>query len=165
MPLPRQVLHASGEEVHVAAWPHGKEHHQLASRHYAFEGRTLVLAAALYIRRADLPPDFELADDFREEGEELIAGGSAIIGPDGKYLVEPTFGREELLVAELDLERVQEEKLNLDVGGHYARPDLFDLRVRREPLGSVRDWDEPAISARAPSLSYRGQANRGQADG
>ena len=142
MPLPRHVLHASGEEVHVAAWPHGKEHHQLASRHYAFEGRAFVLAAAQYLRKADLPPDFELASDFRDAGEELLAGGSAIIGPDGKYVVEPVFGREELLVADLDLDRVLEEKLALDVTGHYSRPDLFDVRVRRERLKPFRGVED-----------------------
>jgi nitrilase len=138
MPLARHVLHASGEEVHVAAWPHGKEHHQIASRHYAFEGRAFVLAAALYLRKSDLPRDFELAGDFRDAPDELIGGGSAIIAPDGTYVVPPVWGREELLTAEIDLDRVLEEKLTLDVAGHYSRPDLFDLRVRREPLAALR---------------------------
>ncbi len=47
-----------------------------------------------------------------------------------------------LLIAELDLERVSEEKLSLDVAGHYNRPDIFDLRVRREPLLPFRRADE-----------------------
>jgi predicted amidohydrolase len=138
MPLPRHVLHASGEQIHVAAWPHGKEHHQIASRHYAFEGRTFVLAAATYLRRSDLPQDFELASDFEDAPEELIAGGSSIIAPDGTYVVEPVWGREELVVAEIDLARAEEEKLTLDVAGHYSRPDLFDLRVRRDALVPFR---------------------------
>ncbi|MFQ5779012.1 MAG: carbon-nitrogen hydrolase family protein [Terriglobia bacterium] len=138
MPLARHVLHSSAEQVHVAAWPHGKERHQLASRHYAFEGRAFVLAAASFLKKSDLPADFELAEDFKDAPEVLLEGGSAIIGPDGEYVVEPVFGGEELLTAEIDLERVSEEKLLLDVGGHYARPDLFDVRVRREPLRPFR---------------------------
>jgi len=63
----------------------------------------------------------------------------AIIGPDGRYLVEPVLGREELLLAEIDLRRTREEKLTLDVTGHYARPELFDLRVRRERPAQFRD--------------------------
>ena len=58
MPLSRQVLHAEGEQVHVAAWPHAGEIHQLASRHYAFEGRAFVLVAASYLPKAALPADF-----------------------------------------------------------------------------------------------------------
>lgn len=142
IPLARHVLHASGEQVHVAAWPHGKEHHQLASRHYAFEGRTYVLAAAMYLRKSDLPADFELAADFEDAPAELLAGGSAIIAPDASYVVEPVFGREELLLAELDLDRSLEEKLTLDVAGHYGRPDLFDLRVRRDPLPPFRAFED-----------------------
>ena len=148
MPLARHVLHAAGEEIHVAAWPHGGEPHQLASRHYAFEGRCYVLAAAMLLAKSDLPADFDLADDYRDGPGELLAGGSAIIGPDGAYVVEPVFGREELLVAEIDLERAREEKLTLDVAGHYARPELFELRVRRDRPAQVREETEVAGSRR-----------------
>jgi nitrilase len=138
MPLARHVLHAEGEQVHVAAWPVCREVYQLASRHYAFEGRCFVLVAACYLEKRHLPADFELAADWAAAPDVLLDGGSAIIGPDAQYVVEPVRGREELLVAELDLDRVAEEKLSLDVGGHYSRPDLFELRVRREPLPQVR---------------------------
>jgi predicted amidohydrolase len=138
MPLSRQVLHAEGEQVHVAAWPHAGEIHQLASRHYAFEGRAFVLVAASYLKKSDLPGDFELAGDFAAAPEALLGGGSAVIAPDASYVVEPVREREELLTAELDLERIAEEKLTLDVAGHYSRPDLFELRVNREPLPQFR---------------------------
>jgi nitrilase len=51
MPLPRQALHEQGETVHVAVWPTVHERHQIASRHYAFEGRTHVIAVG-QIQRA-----------------------------------------------------------------------------------------------------------------
>lgn len=133
MPLARHVLHSEGEQVHVAAWPHGSDLHQLASRHYAFEGRTFVLLAAAYLPKKEMPADFELADDLQGAPDVLLDGGSAIIGPDGNYVTEPVRGREELVVAEVDLERIAEEKLILDTGGHYARPDVFDVRVNRAP--------------------------------
>jgi len=138
MPLSRQVLHAEGEQIHVAAWPHAGEIHQLASRHYAFEGRAFVLVAASYLSKADLPADFELASDFASAGDVLLNGGSAVIAPDASYIVEPLYGREELLTAEIDLERIAQEKLALDVAGHYSRPDLFELRVNRQPLTPLR---------------------------
>jgi predicted amidohydrolase len=138
MPLSRQVLHAEGEQVHVAAWPHAGEIHQLASRHYAFEGRAFVLVAASYLAKKDLPADMELASDFASAPDVLLNGGSAIIAPDASYVVEPILGREELLTAELELDRIAEEKLTLDVGGHYSRPDVFELRVNRAPLTQLR---------------------------
>lgn len=138
MPLTRQVLHAEGEQVHVAAWPHAGEIHQLASRHYAFEGRAFVLVAASCLPKAALPADFELASDFAAAPEVLLNGGSAVIAPDGSYVIEPVYGHEELLTAEIDLERIAQEKITLDVAGHYSRPDLFELRVNREPLTTLR---------------------------
>ena len=138
MPLSRHVLHAAGEQIHVAAWPHAGEIHQLASRHYAFEGRAFVLVAASYLPKSALPADFELAADFAAAPEVLLDGGSAVIGPDAGYVVEPVRGRELLLTAEIELDRIAEEKLTLDVAGHYSRPDLFDLRVNRELLPQVR---------------------------
>jgi predicted amidohydrolase len=134
MPLARHVLHAEGEQVHIAAWPHLNDLYQLASRHYAFEGRTFVLAAASYLTKSNLPDGFELAGDFTDAPDVLLAGGSAIIGPDASYVIEPVRGHEELITAELDLERTAEEKLALDVGGHYSRPDVFDLRINRGTL-------------------------------
>lgn len=54
MPLTRAAMHATGETVHVAAWPSLDEMHLVASRHYAFEGRCFVLAAATIQSRDDL---------------------------------------------------------------------------------------------------------------
>ncbi len=138
MPLARHVLHADGEQVHIASWPHCSEMYQLCSRHYAFEGRAFVLVAAAYMTKSALPADFELSENVAAAPDVLLAGGSAVIGPDGMYLVEPVRGREELLTAELDLDRIAEEKLALDVAGHYSRPDLFEVRVNRAPLAQVR---------------------------
>lgn len=139
MPLSRHVLHADGEALHVAAWPQGREMYQVASRHYAFEGRCFVLLAASYLRRRDFPADFELPEDLAAAPEVLIDGGSAVIGPDGAYITGPVFGREQLLVAEIETEQIDREKLTLDVTGHYSRPDLFDLRVDRREMKQVLD--------------------------
>lgn len=132
MPPARQALHEAGETIHVAAWPHGREHHQIASRHYAFEGRCFVLAAALFVTKAMFPEDFEMRDEFRRRGEVVLGGGSAVIGPDGSYVAGPVHGRETLLLADIDMDRAVEETITLETAGHYSRPDVFDLRVTRK---------------------------------
>jgi predicted amidohydrolase len=58
----------------------------------------------------------------------VLRGGSAIIAPDGAYLAGPLYEEPGILVAELDLARVREESMTLDVSGHYARPDCLELR-------------------------------------
>ena len=132
MPLARQALHEYGEDIHVAAWPTVKEVHQIASRHYAFEGRCFVLAAGSLMRAAALPEGLDLLPELQAEPQTLVMrGGSAIIGPDGAYVVEPVFDEPCILVAELDLRRNLQERMTLDVTGHYHRPEYLNLDIRR----------------------------------
>jgi len=132
MPLARQALHEAGEDIHVAVWPTVKEMHQVASRHYAFEGRCYVLAAGVLMRAAALPADLEAHPDLiTDPAQWVLRGGSAIIGPDGLYVREPVYDEPCVLLAELDLGRIREESMTLDVGGHYHRPELFTFQTHR----------------------------------
>jgi nitrilase len=136
-PLARQVMHDSGEDVHVAAWSavvgaHGM--YQEASRCYAFEGRCHVVAAGQIMRAGSLPPELEASPAKVIGPDQLVLrGGSAIIAPDGSYLAGPLYDEPGILVAELDYRRNREELMTLDVSGHYQRPDLFELAVRTPP--------------------------------
>jgi len=126
MPLARMAMHNSGEHIHVAVWPTVHELHQLASRHYAFEGRCFVLAVGLMMPAEDLPRELSDGATLRSGDSPWIErGGSAIIGPDTRYVLDPVFDREELLVSDLDLAQIDREMMTFDVSGHYARPDLF----------------------------------------
>ena len=126
MPLARMAMHNSGEHIHVAVWPTVHELHQLASRHYAFEGRCFVLAVGLMMPAEDLPRELSDGATLQSRDSPWIEhGGSAIIGPDTRYVLDPVFDREELLVSDLDLAQIDREMMTFDVSGHYARPDLF----------------------------------------
>jgi nitrilase len=134
MPLARQAMHMKGEQIHVAVW----DIHQVMSRHYAFEGRTFVLAAALVLKRDELPAHLAGLQDLTvTDGEYLIEGGSAIIGPDGGYIAGPVYNEETILYANLDMRRIAEELTTLDVVGHYNRPDVFHLTVNEEPQQGI----------------------------
>src|SRR5882757_5719697 len=131
MPLARMAMHNSGEHIHVAVWPTVHELHQLASRHYAFEGRCFVLAVGLMMPAEDLPRELRDGAALLSGGSQWIErGGSAIIGPDSRYVLDPVFDREELLVSDLDLTQIDRELMTFDVSGHYARPDLFRFEKR-----------------------------------
>ncbi len=132
MPLARQVLHNDGEHFHVAVFPTVHDAHQIASRHYAFEGRCFVLAAGLIMRAADLPAEFLSETDLTKLPENILRGGSCIITPDGNFLIEPVFDEEKIITAEIDLAQIDKEKMTLDVSGHYSRPDVFDFDVNRK---------------------------------
>jgi len=126
MPLARMAMHQAGEQIHVAVWPTVNEAAQLASRHYAFEGRCFVLAVGLMMPTRDIPR--QLHHEISELWVER--GGSAIIAPDSSYIVEPIFDREELIVSDIDLSMIDRECMSLDVSGHYARPDVFTFSHR-----------------------------------
>ena len=131
MPLARQAMHESAEEIHVANWPTVRDMYQVASRHYAFEGRCFVLAAGLITAARDLPQDLDLPSELKGKPDTLVcAGGSCIIAPNGTLLAGPVFDREEILLADLDLGMIAEESMALDVTGHYNRPDVFQYTKR-----------------------------------
>ena len=132
MPLARQAMHESGEDLHVALWPNVHDILQLASRHYALEGRCFVLAAGSLQRASSLPAALEPHPARVTSPDQwVLRGGSTIIGPDGAYVVPPVFDRPTIMVADLDLGRLRGERMALDVAGHYSRPDCFSFAVTR----------------------------------
>ena len=84
------------------------------------------------MRASSLPPELEPHPD-RVSGPDqwVLRGGSAIVGPDGKYVVEPLYDEPGLVMAELDLRRASEESMTLDVTGHYHRPEMFEFKPVR----------------------------------
>ena len=134
MPLARHAMHVTGEQIHAALWPTVNDIHLVASRHYAFEGRCFVVAVGSVLRRDQVPANLEIFhDDGFDPGGQLLAGGSAIIGPDGECLVGPAGAEETILYADLDLARIPAEHLTFDAVGHYGRPDVFTVTVNRDP--------------------------------
>lgn len=136
MPLSRQALHMGNEHLHIAVWPAVKELHQMASRHYAFEGRCYVIAAGQVLKVKHLPDVLPLPGHLEKEPDKyLLNGGSSVIGPDGAYLLEPQFDKEELLFVTIeDWPGILRERMTLDVSGHYSRPDVFDLEINRKRM-------------------------------
>ncbi|MHA1157028.1 MAG: hypothetical protein ACTSQK_13055, partial [Candidatus Heimdallarchaeota archaeon] len=57
--------------------------------------------------------------------------------PDGNYLAGPLFDSAGILYAELDLSIIAKSRMDFDVVGHYARPDVFQLIVNEEEQRSV----------------------------
>jgi nitrilase len=127
MPLARFSLYESGVEIYLAPTAEDSEQWHDSMKHIARESRAFVLSCCVYQRASSYPDDVQLA-----EGDELVGrGGSAILAPDGSYLAGPLWDEEGILYAELDPQRLYEERQRFDPAGHYHRPDVFRLKVRR----------------------------------
>lgn len=133
MPLTRQTLHDSGEHIHIAVWPKVHEMHQICSRQYAFEGRCFVISVGQMMYVRDIPAILDLPDDLKNQPDiALLNGGSCIVAPNGQYELKPQFDMDGVIIYTIDnMERIYEERLSLDVTGHYQRKDVFDLKVTK----------------------------------
>jgi len=146
MPLARYAMYAWGVQLYVApTWDRG-EPWLSTLRHIAKEGRVYVLGCCSAMRRSDIPDRYAFKAKYLPESEWLNPGDSAIVDPDGKFLVEPVREREEILYAEVDPRRLSGPRWQLDVAGHYARPDVFQLTVRREARPVMRVIEEETES-------------------
>ena len=128
MPLLRAAMYAKGVQIYCAPTVDDRERWVATMRHIALEGRCFVLSACQYIRAGDFPGDCDPAWQNNPD-EVLIRGGSVIVNPQGNIVAGPSYEGECLLTAEIDLAEIAEGKFDLDVVGHYARPDVFRLEV------------------------------------
>jgi len=136
MPLLRTSLYAKGIQLWCAPTVDDRDVWIASMRHIAVEGRCFVLAACQYATRGDYPDDYvPMQGDTPDT--VLIRGGSVIISPFGDLLAGPHYGHAAVLIADLDLDEIARGKFDLDVVGHYARPDVFQLRVNEAPTPAV----------------------------
>lgn len=136
MPQLRLALYQDGVQLWCAPTVDDRDEWQTTMRHIAYEGRTFVLSACQYLTRAHAPDDYDAVQGNDPE-TVLIRGGSVIVSPLGEVLAGPLYGGEGILVADIDLGEISRGKYDLDVVGHYARPDVFDLRVDTTPRSAV----------------------------
>jgi nitrilase len=123
MPLYRQHLYEQGVQLWCAPTVDAREMWQTSMRHIAYEGRCFVLSACQRLTKDDWP------EDLREVGG-MIEGRSLIVSPQGRVVAGPMEAMG-LLVAEIDMDEIARGKFDLDVAGHYNRPDVFGFSVRR----------------------------------
>lgn len=141
MPLYRTSLYEKGVELYCAPTVDDRDNWHHTMRHIALEGRCFVFASCQYMTRADLPDDL---DPIQGDNPDtvLIRGGSCIISPLGDLLAGPVYNEPTMLTADIDMGIIAEGKFDLDVVGHYSRPDIFKLQVRDHMEEYVADIDE-----------------------
>jgi nitrilase len=140
LPLMRAAMYAKGIELYCAPTADPRDSWIASMRHIAVEGRCFVLSCNQFNRRRDFPADYpaELGND---PDKIMTRGGSCIVDPFGDFLAGPNTESEAILIAEIDRAQIVRGKYDLDVVGHYARPDIFQLQVDERPKKPVTTQD------------------------
>jgi nitrilase len=128
LPLMRAAMYAKGVEIYCAPTADARDSWLASMRHIAVEGRCFVLSCNQFNRRRDFPADY--SSTFGDDPNCVVTGGgSCIVDPFGNFLAGPNVEDETILIAEIDRAQIIRGKYDLDVVGHYARPDIFQLQV------------------------------------
>lgn len=136
LPLLRAAMYAKGIELYCAPTADARDTWFATMRHIAVEGRCFVLSANQFNRRSDFPADYRTR--FGDDPDTVLTrGGSSIVDPFGNFLAGPQTEGEAILTAEIAGAQIVRGKFDLDVTGHYARPDILQLHVDERPKKPV----------------------------
>lgn len=141
MPLARASLYAQGENLHVAIWPGSVRNTQDITPFLAKEGRSYSMSVSGLMAVADIPCDIPLYDEIIQSLGDTVSladGGSCLCGPTGDFIIEPQLENEGLFSAEINLDRVREERQNFDPAGHYSCLDVTCLHLNRERQSTIK---------------------------
>ncbi len=131
MPLARMAMYEQGVDIYLAPTADQRDSWQATMVHIALEGRCFVLGCNQYVHKDMYPDDLPIATDLATQPEVMSRGGSVIISPLGQVVAGPLWDQEGILYAELDLREIGKAKMDFDVVGHYARPDVFSFEVKK----------------------------------
>lgn len=137
MPLARMAMYGKGVEIYMAPTADQRDSWHATMRHIGFEGRCFVLGCNQYVDKSMYPTDLIGIEDLKDQPDIICRGGSTIISPMGGVLAGPLYDKEGILYADLDRGEIARSKMDFDVVGQYARPDVFRLIVNEEPAPPV----------------------------
>ena len=129
MPLARVALYEKGITLYISPNTNDNEEWQATIRHIAMEGHCYFINADLFFAREDYPKDLHCPEEIARLPELVCRGGSCVVDPYGHYETEPVWDREAIVYADLDMQKVPASRMEFDACGHYARPDVLELRV------------------------------------
>ena len=132
MPLARYALYAQGVEIYIAPTYDSGDGWIGTMQHIAREGRCWVVGSGFVMSASDIPDDFPEKDELYPDPDAWInPGDSLVVDPLGHIVAGPLHQETGIVYADIDLSAIAAARRSLDVAGHYARPDIFELRVNR----------------------------------
>ncbi|HVJ97942.1 MAG TPA: carbon-nitrogen hydrolase family protein [Acidimicrobiia bacterium] len=132
MPLARAAMYQQHVDIYLAPTWDNSDVWVSSMRHIAKEGGCYVVGVNSCIRGSDVPADIPGRDDLYGGDDDWASrGNTVIVDPSGTVAAGPLVEQAGIIYADVDLAKVQKARRQLDVVGHYARPDVFQLNVNR----------------------------------
>lgn len=160
-PLARFSLMAQHEQIHCSQFPGSMvgqiftDQIEVTIRHHALEAGCFVVNSTGWLspeQVQQITPDEKL--------QKVLSGGcfTAIVNPEGTVLGTPITTEEGLIIADLDLSLITKRKRMMDSVGHYARPDLLQLKLNTQPWNSFATAQR-TILGQGQNVSTNASAN------
>ena len=132
MPLARVALYQKGISLYISPNTNDNPEWQDTIRHIAIEGHCYFINADLVFRRSDYPQTVSGTAEIAALPDIACRGGSCVIDPFGHEASVTVWDKEDIIYADLDMQKVPASRMELDCVGHYARPDVLELRVNEK---------------------------------
>lgn len=129
MPLARVALYQKGITIYISPNTNDNPEWQATIQHIAIEGKCYFVNSDMIVRKSSYPTDLNEAEAVSCLPDMVCRGGSCIIDPYGHYVTDPVWDEETVIYAELDMNLPAACKMEHDAVGHYARPDVLELKV------------------------------------
>ncbi len=129
MPLARVALYQKGISIYISPNTNDNKEWQDTIRHIAIEGHCYFINCDMLIRKSSYPSDLNEYPAIQHLPDIACRGGSCVIDPFGHLVSDCIWDEEGIIYATLDMQKVPSSKMEHDVCGHYARPDVLNLSV------------------------------------
>jgi len=129
MPLARNSMYEQGVQIYATPTWDNSDSWITSMKHIAWEGGMFLISCCQVVHKKDIPEKFAFKKGYSKE--IINRGNSCIINPKGEIIAGPLKEKEGILYADIDLSDITKAKRMFDVAGHYARPDVFEYKVKR----------------------------------
>ena len=130
MPLARNAMYENGVQILAAPTWDKSPNWLLSMQSNAREGGVFIISCCMALKMDDIPDEYDFKKLYPEGREWINSGNSCIVAPNGKIIAGPMEAENGLLYAEINLNDIIASKRMFDVVGHYARPDVFEFKVK-----------------------------------
>jgi nitrilase len=129
MPLARVALYQKGITIYVSPNTNDNAEWQNTIRHIAIEGHCYFINCNMFFTKEMYPETESAENEIAALPDVVCRGGSCVIDPYGHEVTETIWDKEGIIYSVIDMQKVPASRMEHDVCGHYARPDVLKLSV------------------------------------